>query len=752
MAEAQAWRERAARARERLAAGDLAAARAEAEAVIAGASGGGERGMAHLVLSACCQKSGDAAAALAHARSAVDLAPLDPLAHYALAELQEKAGDVEAAIASLRRAVEVQPGFAPAQRHLGILLGERGDNEGALAAFEAAVAIDPNHARTWNNLGNAQRALGRLVDAERSFVRALALRPDYWLAAANLGQIQRDQGEVVRAEATLRAALARQTAGPPFRPLIVLLAGLLRERGAYDETIALYRQAIELAPAESGSQWFNLAWVHIQRGEVTAAHSAYVRGQKSDASELRNLLGMHLALPMIYADHASLRSARDGFAAGLETLSRELPEVWRGLPADQVLDGLRWTNFFLAYQGEDDRELQARYAALAAHAIDRAAPHWRAPIAARPAGNRRRRVGFASAFFHDGTCGRYFRSWITDLDRDRFEVFVYHLFPGMDNVASAVMGRADCFRTFGGSRARPSIVAPAIRADELDVLVYPELGMDVCSFGLAALRLAPLQFAGWGHPVTTGHAMIDAFISCDSMESAQAPIALHRAADQASGDRHALRAPRCADRRDAGNIRFSGGSGVAALPPIVVEDPPRQRCAVCRGAHGQSRRPAAALQRAASSGNRPAHAPPGALFRAAWARHTRTRARPAAGATRRLSAHQSRLRCDARHACIGPAATPASMHSPADCRSSPCRAHSCAAGRAPGMLSLLGLPELIARDRADYLAIAARLCGDAAWRHECATRIRAGQRLLFDVPDAIDALQKVLLQEDVPPA
>src|SRR5207248_1021416 len=114
--------------------------------------------------------------------------------------------------------------------------------------------------------------------------------------------------------------------------------------------------------------------------------------------------------------------------------------------------------------------------------------------------------------------GRYFKRWITDLDRTRFEVFVYHLFPGMDEVARAIAHRADCFREYGGSRARPSVVAPAIRDDALDVLVYPELGMDACSFALAALRLAPRQYAGWGHPVTTGHATIDAFISSAAME------------------------------------------------------------------------------------------------------------------------------------------------------------------------------------------------------------------------------------------
>src|ERR1700682_4968450 len=42
--------------------------------------------------------------------------------------------------------------------------------------------------------------------------------------------------------------------------------------------------------------------------------------------------------------------------------------------------------------------------------------------------------------------------------------------------------------------------------------------MDVACFALAALLLAPRQYAAWGHPVTTGHATIDAFISCATME------------------------------------------------------------------------------------------------------------------------------------------------------------------------------------------------------------------------------------------
>jgi protein O-GlcNAc transferase len=62
--------------------------------------------------------------------------------------------------------------------------------------------------------------------------------------------------------------------------------------------------------------------------------------------------------------------------------------------------------------------------------------------------------------------------------------------------------------------------AEAIRRDDLDVLIYGDVGMDPMAARLAALRLAPVQGMSTGHPVTTGLATMDLYLSSALMEPA----------------------------------------------------------------------------------------------------------------------------------------------------------------------------------------------------------------------------------------
>jgi CRISPR-associated protein Csy1 len=109
---------------------------------------------------------------------------------------------------------------------------------------------------------------------------------------------------------------------------------------------------------------------------------------------------------------------------------------------------------------------------------------------------------------------------VTRLDRARFETFVYYTNHWMADETRQIASASDTFRHLAG---RPlAAMARQVIDDRLDVLVFPELGMHPDTLAFAAMRLAPVQCAAWGHPTTTGSPEVDWFISSEAMEPAGA--------------------------------------------------------------------------------------------------------------------------------------------------------------------------------------------------------------------------------------
>src|SRR5215467_2623526 len=451
--------------------GALEEARRACEEVLRSAVDKAEAVHARLILVECSRRSGDVQGGLEHARAAIAAAPDDAGAHYALAVCVDESGDKTTAVGHLRRALECDPERAQAHRYLGVLLLDLGELEAAIASLQQAVSLDPNRADAWNTLGTAFHHANRLDDAEAAYHRALEIEPDFPSAECNLAVVLRDKGRPDLAEETLRACISRRPPATAYRPAYTALADLLRSRSELDEAARLYLAAAKLAPDSSSGEMLDLGLVLTERGDPAQAKKAFAHALRMNPKSLRAAMAMNLTLPMIYADAADVARSRAQYAQGLETLERELDSMISGLSSQKIANALMWSNFFLAYQGEDDRELQARYAALVARALDQADPAWRAPLAPHPVAGRKIRVGFISALLRQGTVGQYFTRWLTDLDRERFEVCFYPLGNNVDAVTSAIKDRADRVRAFVGGDAFPSAIVPVIRDEHLDVLV-----------------------------------------------------------------------------------------------------------------------------------------------------------------------------------------------------------------------------------------------------------------------------------------
>ena len=205
--------------------------------------------------------------------------------------------------------------------------------------------------------------------------------------------------------------------------------------------------------------------------------------------------------------------------ASAENLSRLIRETPLDSPdaRRRALSGVAsTTHFFLQYQGQNDRDLQREYGGFLQRVMAAGYPQWasRPPMPALGA-SERIRVGYVSSFMRDHTVGQFLLGWLEGHRRDRFEISCYHIGNDTDGVTDRIRARADMFHQLGGHL---EAAAGRIAADPLHILVYTDIGMNALASQLAALRLAPVQCKGWGHPVTTGLPSIDYYLSSDLME------------------------------------------------------------------------------------------------------------------------------------------------------------------------------------------------------------------------------------------
>ncbi|HEX4885502.1 MAG TPA: tetratricopeptide repeat protein [Casimicrobiaceae bacterium] len=682
-------------------------------------------------------RAGDARAALALADALIAAPSLAAAERASALMLRSRAHEglrnLPAAIADVEGALALAPHDARGYNELGILCSDAREIDRAIAAFTRATQLDPRYARGWNNLGNALREAGRFVEAEAAFLRATQADPRYVLAWANLGIARRDLGHDAPAAAALEQALALD---PRHRLALTALAGVRRGQGRIDDAAALYERSLQVEPRDANA-WMLYAGTLAERDDLAAASEAYRQAQARDPKMLRAFLGACLTLPMVPDSAGAVARARASFAQGVEALARELPARAAALPAAHVVDELRWTNFLLAYHGEDDRPLQQAYANVVARTIDAVQPGWRAPLPARHRGTRRLRIGFCSAFFREGTVGRYFAHWVTDLPRERFEVIVYHQQAGRDEIAQRLAARADRFRDC--PRFRPTQIADAIRADAPDVLIFPELGMDATTFAVAALRLAPLQCAAWGHPVTTGQPTIDAFFTAGAMEPEDG--ATHyterlvplpgigtlyaRPAVPVRVARAALGLP------DEGPLFLWPQSLFKLMPDDdallarVLQAIPAARVVMFEGRHpALTSRYLARLDAACAA--------------AGVSRRDRVIVRPQCRHDQYL---QLNLACDAMLDTLRWSGGNTSLDAIAcglPVVTLPGRFMR--ARQSAAMLKLAGVDELVATDVAGYVDVAQRLAADRRWRDEVAGRVAAGATRIFDDPAPVAAL------------
>ena len=329
---------------------------------------------------------------------------------------------------------------------------------------------------------------------------------------------------------------------------LVATAEDLQRNGKLREAVQAYRTALELDPAKAawhcnlGNLWQqlddqdqaidcyeralqidanciparqNLGYLLFNHGRTAEAVAQYDALLTLDASPINRLLAASV-LPVVYDSKTDIATWRQRLINGLDGIIADSGTV-------DATKSLVPTSFFLAYQGQNDADVMRRLGRIC-RGSDLVAERTGAASGKvigklQPRSDGRLRIGFLSAYFRDHTIGRLNLGRIQHLDRKMFEVTVLSASGRNDAVSAQFRAAADRYRRI----PRDVEAARATIADQdLDVLIFADVGMDSLTATLAWSRMAPVQCVTWGHPDTTGSPFIDYFLSSDLLETPDA--------------------------------------------------------------------------------------------------------------------------------------------------------------------------------------------------------------------------------------
>ena len=294
--------------------------------------------------------------------------------------------EAQQALGCYDQALLINPDNPQALYNRGCTLQQLDRLDDALATYDQALAINPKFPEVLNNRGNVLYALKRFREALESYDRALAIRPDNAEALNNRGSVLKALGRSDEALASYDRALA---INPSLIEAHYCRGNILHEMNHWQAALASYGRALALKPDHAGAK---LAQCMAQ-------------------------------LPILYNDEAEIGERRAAYAEHLTALDRE----FSGNEAAARLASVIGSHlpFYLAYQGYNDRDLQAQYGALVCRAM--AARYAPAQLAPLPRPNEPVRLGFVSGYFRGHAATRIqLKGWISQLDRRQFRVFGYH--------------------------------------------------------------------------------------------------------------------------------------------------------------------------------------------------------------------------------------------------------------------------------------------------------------------------------------
>ena len=342
--------------------------------------------------------------------------------------------------------------------------------------YKKILKINPNHFGSIFYLGTLLVQTQRFELAKPLLYKATQINPNYAVAHHNLGAALKELEESQKAISCFQKAIKIQ---PNYVEAHNNLGAVFKLLGEHQKAISCYEKAIQIEPDNLTSHWLSMN-----------------------------------TFPVIYKNLKEIDHYRKRFENGIKKIN-QLLDTQSQYTKKQLINAINSsTNFYLHYQGRDVLELQQHYAHLIERLTQKIYQEFHKEIKIKQS-IAFIKIGFISSFFRNHSVSKMYKNLIQKLDQKFFKRFVYYAGNKFDHITNEIKQHADHFF----SHTDVDQLINQISKDNLDVLIYLDIGMSPRIQILSSLRLAPIQCNTWGHPVTSGFKNIDYYFSSELMES-----------------------------------------------------------------------------------------------------------------------------------------------------------------------------------------------------------------------------------------
>jgi predicted O-linked N-acetylglucosamine transferase (SPINDLY family) len=440
-------------------------------------------------------------------------------------------GKDDSALDALTTSISLDPKNAALSYHIsGLVLERKGQADQAAEAYQQAIALNPSYVDSLNSLGELLVKRGELNQAKLRFQQAIAAAPERVTAYVNLGKVFLKQEQPEAAISEYRKALAITPQDPDLLQNLATAYGAIGDsaqahlygfrslycQSLHEEAIEHFQARLEIDQLETYNDCLMLYECFSQCGLTQQAICCIEMAARLRPDDDFLKVAPHFVLPPIYQTPDEIIFYRQRYLKGYEILTQRIEQAVADLKPISLASIENFTNFYLSFQGYNDRAIHQRHSDILQKAIAKRYLALTEPVPMPPIGkNGKIRIGYIADSLGNNSETRWAVGWLKNHDRSQFEIYSYSFDSDSDLRTEQFKFLSDAFHYLPG---KLDAICQRILSDQLHVLVFLALGTQIKPTATALLRLAPIQCSAWGHPVTSGLPNVDYFLSSDLME------------------------------------------------------------------------------------------------------------------------------------------------------------------------------------------------------------------------------------------